>query len=77
MHTLRFGRKLSLPSTIVIKHHVRALMAHYEVKKAAAEARVEVFRGQPSLAVPSAVPVTESTLTHSPVAFGPCKELLC
>jgi hypothetical protein len=57
MHTLRFGRKLSLPSTIAIKHQVRTLMAHYEVEKA--EARVEVFREQPSLAVPSAVPVTE------------------
>jgi hypothetical protein len=59
MHTLRFGRRLSLPSTIAIKHQVRTLMVHYEVKKAEAEARVEVFHGQPSLAVPSAVPVTE------------------
>ena len=59
MHTLRFGRKLSLPSTITVKRQVRMLMAHYEVKKAEAEASVEVFRGQPSLAVPSAVPVTE------------------
>jgi hypothetical protein len=59
MHTLRFGRKLSLPSTIAIKHQVRTLMAQYEVTKAEAEAWVEVFRGQPSLAVPSAMPVTE------------------
>ena len=59
MHSLRFGRKLSLPSTIAIKHQVRTLMAQYEVKKAEAEASVEVFRGQPSLAVPSAMPVTE------------------
>jgi hypothetical protein len=59
MRTLRFGRKLSLPSTIAIKHQVRTLMALYEVKKAEAEARVDVFREQPSLAVPSAVPVTE------------------
>ncbi len=34
-------------------------MAHYEVKKAEAEAGVEVSREQPSLAVPSAMPVTE------------------
>jgi hypothetical protein len=34
-------------------------MAQFEVKKAEAEASVEVFRGQPSLAVPSAMPVTE------------------
>jgi hypothetical protein len=59
MHTLRFGRKLSLSSTIAIKHQVRTLMAQYEVRKVEAEARVEVFRGQPSLAVPSAMPVTE------------------
>jgi hypothetical protein len=53
MHTLRFGRKLSLPSTIAVKHQVRMLMARYEVKKAEAEARPEAFRGQPSLAVHS------------------------
>jgi hypothetical protein len=53
MHTLRFGRKLNLPSTIAIKHQVRMLMAQYEVKKAEAEARPEVFRRQSSLAVPS------------------------
>lgn len=59
MHTLRFGRKLSLPSTIAIKHQVRTLMAQYEVKRAEAEASVGVLRGQPSLAVPSAMPATE------------------
>src|SRR6266566_7402468 len=53
MHSLRFGRKLNLPSTIAIKHQVRMLMAQYEVKKAEAEARPEVFRRQSSLAVPS------------------------
>jgi hypothetical protein len=47
MCTLRFGRKLSLPSTIAIKHQVRMLMRH-EVKKGEAE----VVREQPSLAVP-------------------------
>ena len=56
MHTLRFGRKLSLPATMAIKHQVRMLMAQYEVKKAEAEARPEVFRGQPSLVVPSVTP---------------------
>ena len=59
MHTLRFGRKLSLPSTIAIKHQVRMLMAQFEVKKAEAEARAEAFRGQPCLAVPFAIPPTE------------------
>ena len=59
MQTLRFGRKLALPSTIAIKHQVRTLMAQYEVKKAEAEARAEVVREQPSLAVLSAMPVTE------------------
>jgi hypothetical protein len=55
MRTLRFGRKLSLPSTIAIKHQVRTLMAQHEVRKAEAE----VFPAQPILAVPSAKPVTE------------------
>ena len=58
MHTLRFGRKLSLPSTIAIKHQVRTLMGQYEVKKAEAEARVEVFVGNRAIAVPSVMPVT-------------------
>lgn len=47
MRTLRFGRKLSLPSTIAIKHQVRMLMQH-EVKKGGAE----VVHEQPSLADP-------------------------
>jgi hypothetical protein len=38
MHTLRFGRKLALPSTIAIKHQVRKLMAAEQVKKALADA---------------------------------------
>ena len=51
MRTLRFGRKLSLPSTIAIKHQVR-MLRQYEVKKGEAEVRAEVIREQPSLAVP-------------------------
>jgi uncharacterized protein YciW len=51
MQTLRFGRKLSLPSTVAIKHQVRALMAHYEAKRAEAEGP-EVLRGKPNPAVP-------------------------
>jgi hypothetical protein len=76
MHTLRFGRKLSLPSTMAIKHQVRMLMAQYEVKKAEAEARPEVFRGQPSLAVPSVTPAggsskmnTAATKRNAPVGL--------
>ena len=60
MHTPRFGRKLSLPSTTAIKHQVRTLMAQYEVKKAEAEAGTEVVREHLSLGVLSAVPVTEA-----------------
>jgi hypothetical protein len=41
MHTLRFGRKLSLPSTIAIKHQLRKLMADDQVKKAEVEAKAE------------------------------------
>jgi hypothetical protein len=36
MQTHRFGRKLSLPSTIAIKHQVRKLMADDRAKNAAA-----------------------------------------
>src|SRR5438552_408852 len=46
MRTHRFGRKITLPATIAIKHQIRMRMAQYEVKKAEAEARAEVFRGQ-------------------------------
>jgi hypothetical protein len=46
MRTHRFGRKIKLPATIAIKHQIRIRMAQYEVKKAEAEARAEVFRGQ-------------------------------
>ena len=41
MHTLRFGRKLSLPSTIAIKHQIGKMMADDQIKKAEAEARAE------------------------------------
>jgi hypothetical protein len=41
MQMYRFGRKFKLPSTIAIKHQIRKLMAEDEVKKAAAESRVE------------------------------------
>jgi hypothetical protein len=46
MRTHRFGRKIKLPATIAIKHQIRMRMAQYEVKKAEAEARAEVFRRQ-------------------------------
>jgi hypothetical protein len=59
MRTHRFGRKIKLPAAMAIKHQIRMRMAQYEVKRAEAEAAAEVFRGQPSLAVPSAVPATE------------------
>jgi hypothetical protein len=48
MRTHRFGRKIKLPATIAIKHQLRKLMFDDSVKKAEAEARAEVFRGQPS-----------------------------
>jgi hypothetical protein len=41
MDTFRFGRKLSLPSTIAIKHQVRMLMADDRAKKAEEEARAQ------------------------------------
>jgi hypothetical protein len=48
MQTHRFGRKIKLPATIAIKHQIGKLMFEDLVKKAEAEARAEVFRGQPS-----------------------------
>jgi hypothetical protein len=48
-----------LPSTIAIKHQFRTFVARYEVEKAEAEGRVDVFRGQPSPAVTSVTPITE------------------
>jgi hypothetical protein len=38
MRTHRFGRKLKLPATFVIKHQIRMLMAEDARKKAGAEA---------------------------------------
>ena len=37
MRTHRFGRKITLPATIVIKRQIRMLMAQDEVKKAEAQ----------------------------------------
>ena len=59
MRTHRFGRKLTLPATIAIKHQIRIRIAQCEVQKAETEAGAEVFRGQPSRAVPFAMPATE------------------
>jgi hypothetical protein len=41
MDTFRFGGKLSLPSTIAIKHQLRMLMADDRAKKAEEEARAQ------------------------------------
>jgi hypothetical protein len=45
MRTHRFGRKLKLPSTFVIKHQIRMLMAEDARKKTAAEA-MEIRAGE-------------------------------
>jgi hypothetical protein len=37
MRTHRFGRKIKLPATVVIKHQIRMLMAQDELKKAEAQ----------------------------------------
>jgi hypothetical protein len=46
MHTHRFGRKITLPATIAIKHQIRQLMFEEAVKEAETEASAELFRGQ-------------------------------
>jgi len=37
MRTHRFGRKIKLPATMVVKHQIRMLMAQDELKKAEAQ----------------------------------------
>jgi hypothetical protein len=37
MLTHRFGRKIKLPATVVIKHQIRLLMAQDETKKLGAQ----------------------------------------
>ncbi len=64
MRTHRFGRKIKLPATISIKHQVRKLMLEDSVKSAEAEARAEVFRGQPS----------EEMLVNADVVYGPIRQ---
>ena len=48
MRTHRFGRKIKLPATMVIKHQLRKLMFDDAIKKAEAEAEAsaEAARGQ-------------------------------
>jgi hypothetical protein len=60
MQMLRFGRKLSLPSTIAIKHQFKQLLAQCEAEKAGAEGGVNVFRAEPRPAVTSVTPIATS-----------------
>jgi hypothetical protein len=46
MRTHRFGRKIKLPATMVIKHQLRKLIFEDAIKKVEAEARAEAARGQ-------------------------------
>jgi hypothetical protein len=46
MRTHRFGRKIKLPATMVIKHQLRKLMFEDAIKKVEAQARAEAARGQ-------------------------------
>ena len=57
MKTLRFGCKLSLPSTVAIKHQVR--IAEYRINKAKAEGRAEISVRLPGPTVPFATTGTE------------------
>jgi hypothetical protein len=65
MRNLRFGRKISLPSTVAIKHQIRrAEYAEFRVKKAEAEARAEASHRQLSLVVPLVKSATEINLDN-------------
>ena len=46
MRTHRFGRKIKLPPTMVIKHQLRKLMFEDAINKVEAEASAEAARGQ-------------------------------
>ena len=46
MRTHRFGRKLKLPATFVIKHQLRKLMAEDAIKKAAEAEAMESLAGE-------------------------------
>jgi len=46
MRTHRFGRKIKLPATSVIKHQLRKLMFEDAIKTAEADASAEAVRGQ-------------------------------
>jgi hypothetical protein len=50
MRTHRFGRKLKLPSTFVIKHQIRMLMAEDARKKAGADA-IKTLAGEHAVQV--------------------------
>jgi hypothetical protein len=71
MHTLRFGRKLSLPSTIAIKHQFRTFMARHEVEEAEAEGRVEAFHSQANLAGSSVTTMSEIDASALPGHIRP------
>jgi hypothetical protein len=64
MRTHRFGRKIKLPAPMAIKHRLRKLMFEDSVKTAEAEARAEVFRGQPS----------EELLVNANIVSGPIRQ---
>jgi hypothetical protein len=61
MHTLRFGRKLTLPSTFAIKHQIRKLMAEEEAKKASAKEEAELTSIR-QMKIGSAAQATRPTL---------------
>jgi hypothetical protein len=60
----RFEPKIKLPATIAVKHQVRRLMCEDSVKKAEAEVRAEVFRGQQS----------EELLANAEIISGPIRQ---
>ena len=68
MHTLRFGRKLTLSSTFAIKHQIRKLMAEEETKKALAKAEAESTDIRPVSVDFAAPPDPDATRNDQPFA---------
>ena len=70
MRTLRFGRKLKLPSTIAIKHQVRMLMFQDAAVEAGSKARAEQFAGDHPKVVPAPNDLAHSGLVKPAVIAG-------
>ena len=71
MQTLRFGRKLKLPSTIAIKHQILTLMLQDHLKAQGFESDPAEAPTHSSADKPSNRPYSGFLVLSKPSAFGP------